>query len=64
MWCGVDMVCVQSARGGRGCVRYGRCVVSAVCVRYTACTVRCEWCGGASGVCGLRGVRGIHHVTM
>ena len=39
------------ARGGRGYVRHGRSVVTAECVRYTACKVR-----GASGVCDLRGV--------
>ena len=38
MWCGVGVVCVQSARGGRGYARYGKCVVSAVCVRCTACS--------------------------
>ena len=32
--CGVDVVCVQSARGGRDYVRYGKCVVSAVCERW------------------------------
>ena len=39
MWCGVDVVCVQSARGGRGCVMYGKCVVSVVRVRCTACSM-------------------------
>ena len=46
MWCGVDVVCVQSAGGGRGYVRYGKCVVSAVCVMCPACKVRVAWrCG-------------------
>ena len=33
------MVCVQSARGGRGCVMYGKCVVSVVRVRCMACSM-------------------------
>ena len=56
--CGVVwMWCVCEVRGVGG-VMSGKCVVSAVCVRCTACKVRVayKWRGGAGGVCGLREV--------